>query len=59
MDRGKRINQVEAALREAYGEDRIVNIKEFNIYICEMFNCSHRTAKEYIDISLSRIGKVK
>lgn len=55
LDRSSKIKAVEKALRNVQADDRILDEKEFMIVICEMFGCSARTAKEYIEIAKKRL----
>jgi hypothetical protein len=53
--RAKRIHTVEIALIKAHNDKKLLDFEKFIVDICEQFNCSERTAKEYIKIAKSRI----
>lgn len=53
--RAKRIHVVQIALLEVKQKKRLLDEEAFIIDICNQFNCSERTAKEYIKIAKSRI----
>ncbi len=54
-NRASRIFAVETALRKINTSNKMLDYEAFVIEICEMFNCSDRTAREYIKIAKSRI----
>ena len=53
--RAKRIHTVEMALIKVNNSKRILDYNKFSIMICEQFNCSERTTREYMRIAKSRI----
>ena len=55
IERKRRINYVEQAIRNALKESLMIDYEALCILICEEFNCAMRTAKEYIKIARHRI----
>jgi len=54
QERARRIGLVEYALKEIKEKNLILDDNSFVINICDKFNISGRTAKEYIRIAQAR-----